>query len=95
MTFRPLGSKNSYPQNLGQINDMARSLNKEQQIKAFNGSNGEPAVLIGKYKTGKYGLVGSDTSGYRRILIGQAPDDGRPGIWVSKANIDVITELGG
>lgn len=95
MTFRPVVSSNSNKQNLGQINDMVRNLNKEQQVKTFNGTNGEPAVTIGKYETGKYGLVGSDTSGYRRILIGQAPDDGRPGIWVSRAGIDVITELGG
>jgi hypothetical protein len=95
MTFRPVVSSNSYKQNLGQMNDMVRSLNKEQQVKAFNGANGDTALQIGKYDTGKYGLVGYDTSGYRRILIGQAPDDGRPGIWVSKSGIDVITELGG
>lgn len=93
--FRPVNSSNSYKQNLNQVNDMTRALNKEQQVKVFNGSNGDPALLIGKYETSKYGLVGWDLSGYRRILIGQAPDDGRPGIWVSKANIDVITELGG
>lgn len=95
MTFRPLGASNSYSQNLGQINDMTRSLNKEQQVKTFNGSNGESAVLIGKYSTSKYGMVCSDTLGFRRILIGQAPNDGRPGIWVSKSGIDVITALGG
>ena len=30
-----------------------------------------------------------------RIVIGQSPDDGRIGIWVSKPGISVITELGG
>jgi len=93
MPFRPIITTNSTVQNYGQINDMVRSLNKEQQVKAFNGSTGETAVIIGKYAVGKYGLVISDDTGVRRILIGQAPDDGRPGTWVSKTGVDVITEL--
>ncbi len=95
MAFNPLNTSNSYGTNTAQVNDMVRKLNKEQQVKTFNGTDGEPAIIIGKYTAGKYGLVGSDTSGYRRILIGQAPDDGRPGIWFSADGIDVITELGG
>lgn len=60
MAFRPISSKNSYGQNLGQVNDMVRQLNKEQQTKTFNGTNGEPAVIIGKLGTGEYGLSFSD-----------------------------------
>lgn len=93
MPFRPLNTSNSYRQNNGQINDMVRSLNKEQQVKTFNGPNSEPAVIIGKYEQSRYGLVCSDTDGNRRILVGQAPDDGRPGVWVSKEGFDVIDEL--
>ena len=52
-------------------------------------------VTIGKYATSQYGIVGTDIDGNRRILIGQAPDDGRSGIWVSKEGVDVVTELGG
>jgi hypothetical protein len=52
-------------------------------------------VTIGKYGVSQYGIVGTDTDGNRRILIGQAPDDGRSGIWVSKEGVDVVTELGG
>lgn len=93
MAFRPIASTNSTVQNYGQINDMVRSLNKEQQVKTFNGLSGDTAVIIGKYSQGKYGLVISDTAGLRRILIGQHPLDGRPGNWVSKDGIDVIDEL--
>ena len=95
MSFRPINSKNSYVQNSGQINDMVRSLNKEQQVKAFNGPNSTTALVIGKYAEGRYGLVISDGTGTRRVLVGQAPDDGRPGSWVSIDGVDVITELGG
>lgn len=52
-------------------------------------------LIIGRYTQGQYGIVGLDEDGVRRILIGQAPDDGRTGIWVSKDGVDVITELGG
>lgn len=34
-----------------------------------------------------------DTTGLARVLIGQAPLDGRIGVWVSKPTIDVVTEL--
>lgn len=95
MSLRPLNTTNSKTQNYGQINDMVRSLNKEQQVKVFNGPNSTQAVVIGKYADGRYGLLISDSSGTRRVLIGQAPDDGRPGSWISKDGEDVITLLGG
>jgi hypothetical protein len=95
MNLRPLNTSNSKGQNYGQINDMVRSLNKEQQVKAFKGPNSTTALVIGKYAEGRYGLVISDNTGTRRVLIGQAPDDGRPGSWVSIDGVDVITELGG
>jgi len=93
MSFKPIITKNSTGQNYSQINDMVRSLNKEQQIKTFNGPGGSPAITIGKYAEGRYGLLISDDTGLRRVLIGQAPDDGRPGSWVSKEGEDVITLL--
>lgn len=94
MSLRPLISKNSTAQNYGQINDMIRSLNKEQQVKVFNGSNGSPALVTGKYMTGRYGTIISDLDGgLRRILVGQHPITGEPGIWVSISGVDVIDEL--
>lgn len=95
MTLRPLKSSNKYSNNLGEINDMVRQLNREQQVKTFKAANDINAVIIGKYMEGRYGLVISDSSGNRRVLLGQAPDDGRPGHWISDEGQDVITLLGG
>lgn len=93
MTFRPVTTRNSNLQNFGQINDMVRGLNKEQQVKTFNGPGGIPAQVTGRYMEGRYGTLISDSTGTRRILLGQAPDDGRPGLWISKEGEDVITLL--
>lgn len=89
--FRPLASGNSNTQNLSQINDMTRSLNKEQQVKTFNGPGGFNAVTIGKVGENLYGLMINDGTD-NRILIGQSPD-GTYGLFVSKAGIDVLEEL--
>lgn len=56
MSLRPLVSKNSHTQNLGQINDMMRQINKEQVVKTFKGSNGDPAVIIGRIDDDTYGI---------------------------------------
>lgn len=40
-------------------------------------------------------LIYYDTTNTPRILIGKSPDDGRTGIWVSKAGQNVWTLLGG
>lgn len=93
MTFRPINTSNSLAQNFGELNNVTRQLNKEQQVKIFKAANNVNGVIIGKYRDGRYGLVISDSTGTRRVLIGQHPVDGRPGNWVSKDGIDVITEL--
>jgi hypothetical protein len=91
--LRPLNSSNSYAQNLSEVNNLTRQLNKEQQIKVFKGPSNTNAVIIGKYYSPRYGLVIADDTGTRRVLIGQSPDDGRPGVWVSIEGVDVIDEL--
>jgi hypothetical protein len=93
MPFRPVVSGNSYQSNLSQVNDMVRSLNKEQQVKVFKGANNINAIVTGKYADDRYGILISDASGLRRVLVGQHPVDGRPGNWISKDGIDVIDEL--
>jgi len=93
MTFRPLTTANSNKQNFGQVNDMIRTINKEQQVKVFNGPGGIAAQVSGRYADGRYGTLVSDTTGTRRLLLGQAPDDGRPGLWISKEGQDVIALL--
>lgn len=93
MTFKPLNTTNSYGSNLGQINDMTRQLNKEQQVKVFKGPNNTNALINGRYSDTKYGTLISDSTGIRRILLGQHPVDGRPGLWISSDGVDVIDEL--
>lgn len=60
MGLRPIISTNSYGQNLGQLNDMVRQLNREQVTKTFKGDDGEPAVIIGRLPSGDYGIQFSD-----------------------------------
>lgn len=92
MALKPITTSNSNSQNFGQINDMMRQLNNEQVVKVFKQPGGN-AVVQGKLPSGGYGTLYYDSSNVARILIGQAPDDGRIGIWVSKAGVNVIDEL--
>lgn len=88
MAFRALSSQNSDRQNWGQVNDMVRQLNNEQQVKAFKGPTGTNAVVIGKMPNGKYGILIYD--GDRAVvLIGESPDN-TFGLWVSKEGEDVL-----
>lgn len=57
--------------------------------------NGNQAIQFGKYSATRYGLLLYDANGIPSILIGEAPDDGRMGIWVAAPGENVITLLGG
>ncbi len=92
MAFRPLTAQNSYGQNIGQINDVTRQLNKEQVTKVYKGPNNTNAITIGKYGEG-YGFLQANTSGEKHILLGQAPNDGREGLWIISDGYDVIQDL--
>lgn len=72
-----------------------RQIEAENRSKTILNEQGVEQLTIGRYAPEKYGIVGYDTDGVRRILIGAAPNNGRIGIWVSKPGIDVITALGG
>lgn len=78
-----------------QINRNFQVLDTENVTKTFKGPNATNSIVQGRYRDGRYGQVYYDENGVARILIGQAPDDGRMGIWVSSAGVDVITTLGG
>lgn len=59
-----------------------------------NISNGKNSQMVsGKLSNGRYGEVFYDAGGMPRILIGQAPGNGRPGIWITKAGYDVLKEV--
>lgn len=89
MSFKPLSSSNSLKQNLGQITDMVRQLNKEQTTKTFKQPGGN-AIINGKLPyTGGYGSLYYDTDNIARIVIGTLPD-GSMGMVVSKDAVSVL-----
>lgn len=53
------------------------------------------AMQVGKYNATRYGSLYYDENGTPVALMGQAPDDGRMGIWVAKPGQNVLTLLGG
>lgn len=88
--FRPITTDNSQGQTYGQINDMIRSLNKEQTTKTFKQANGN-AIITGKLPyEGGYGTLYYDQNNVARIVIGILPD-GTIGLVVSKDGVDVLT----
>ena len=76
------------------INRNFQKLDVESVTKTFSGPSGN-SIIQGRLPSGKYGQIYYDNDGVARILIGQAPDDGRMGIWISKEGQDVLTLLGG
>lgn len=91
MAFRPLNSKNSYENNLSQITDVTRQLNREQTTKAFKQAGGN-SVITGKlpYDNGA-GILVYDPDNYSRIIVGVAPD-GEIDIGVSKAGFNITEQ---
>jgi hypothetical protein len=94
--FTPLNPAATLSNLVAQVNKNFAVLDNENVTKVFkNGSSN--AVTIGRYSSDggmRYGLLISDASGVPRILIGQAPDDQRPGVWISKDNENVLELLG-
>lgn len=95
MSFRPVTPQNSMGQNLGQINDMVRQLNREQAVKTFKQPGGTNAIIQGKLPfttdagNPAYGSLYYDTDGIPRIIIGVLPD-GEIGIVISKEGESVL-----
>ncbi|MBM4644764.1 hypothetical protein GS464_20245 [Rhodococcus hoagii] len=59
-------------------------------------NNGDISMMnFGKYRSNRYGLLLYDANGVPNTLIGQAPDDGRMGVWVANPGQNVLTLLGG
>lgn len=94
MAFQPLNSQNSTKASYNQINTMVRQLNKEQTVKTYKQAEGN-AIIQGRLPWGGYGQLFYDDDGIPSILIGQAPDDGRMGIWQAEPGENVVTLLGG
>lgn len=91
--FTPLSSKAKLPAIVQKINANFRQLDAEANSKTIQGGMGKKAMISGRLPNGRYGEVFYDSTGTPRILIGQAPSDGRPGIWITKAGYNVLEEV--
>ena len=90
--FQPINSSQSTKAALQQINNNFMMLDAETYAKTI--SNGKNSQMVsGKLSNGRYGEVFYDAGGMPRILIGQAPGDGRPGIWITKEGFNVLDEV--
>ena len=90
--FNPINSSQSTKAALQQINQNFMQLDAEAFTKTV-AKGGNNQVMFGKLPNGRYGEVFYDASGMPRILIGQAPSDGRPGIWITKEGYNVLNEV--
>lgn len=92
MNFRPVNSQNSHGQTLGQLNDMLRQLNKEQQVKVFKGPGGNNALITGKLPNDLgYGFQFNDSSDTPLIVAYIDPVTGGPVMKISPAGVDATT----
>lgn len=90
--FTPINSNQSTKEALQRINNNFMMLDAETYSKTISGG-GNPQMISGKLSNGRYGEVFYDANGMPRILIGQAPTDGRPGIWITKQGFNVLEEV--
>lgn len=90
--FTPINSKQDVQEALQAINNNFMMLDAETYAKTI--SNGKNSQMVsGKLSNGRYGEVFYDAGGMPRILIGQAPNDGRPGVWITKEGFNVLDEV--
>lgn len=90
--FNPINSNQDTKAALQAINNNFMMLDAETFTKTI-ASNGNSQMVSGKLSNGRYGEVFYDAGGMPRILIGQAPGDGRPGIWITREGFSVIDEV--
>lgn len=91
--FTQISTKSGYKQVVAQINRNFQFLDQETNSKTISQGGGSTAMVTGRLPSGRYGEQFYDNQGKARILLGQAPDDGRPGLWITKDGYDVNEEL--
>lgn len=91
--FSPLSSKASLQAVIRQTNDNFRQLDAEAYSKTIIAGGGKNAMINGRLPNGKYGILLYDETGTPRVLVGQAPGSGRPGVWVTKPGFNVLNEV--
>ena len=90
--FTPINSQQETQKALQTINNNFMMLDAETYSKTI--SNGKSSQMVsGRLSNGRYGELFYDAGGMPRILIGQAPNDGRPGIWITKPGFNVLDEV--
>lgn len=90
--FTPINSNQSVKTALQITNRNFMALDAETYTKTVGGGVGAQMVS-GRLDNGRYGEVFYDATGMPRILIGQAPTNGRPGIWITKQGYNVLDEV--
>lgn len=91
LNYIPISSSADLKSALKQIDENFRQIAAENQTKTIS-QNGGSAMSWGKLKNGTYGIILSDPSNKRKILIG-FHKNGQPIIAVTKTR-DVIDALG-
>ena len=90
--FVPASQNASLPELIRLSNTNFSQLDSENVTKTYKQASGN-AVIEGKLPyDGGYGILIYDSTQKARVLVGTAND--KPGIWITKDNIDVLTELG-
>ena len=90
--FTPINNQASLSKSMQTINNNFMMLDAETYGKTIS-TGGNAMMTSGKLPNGRYGELFYDASGMPRILIGQAPGDGRPGIWITKPGFSVLDEV--
>jgi hypothetical protein len=90
--FQPISSNQGLKKALAIINHNFLMLDAETYSKSISGG-GNTQMVTGKLANGRYGETFNDQGGMPRILIGQAPGDARPGIWITKDGYNVLDEV--
>lgn len=90
--FTPINSSQGTKTALQIANKNFMALDAEAFTKTVQ-NNGKNQMESGLLSNGRYGEVFYDAGGMPRILIGQAPGNGRPGIWITKAGYNVLQEV--
>lgn len=93
--FQPISPDTSHDDMMAAINNNFARLDGEAVTKVIKQAGGKIAMIEGRLPYGGFGTLYYDKNGIPTELIGQAPDDGRVGHWITKPGIDVIKQLGG